>query len=72
MFLDGKRIGGEFSKKNSCSESNRFNKNFKTLDFGQYSEIEIEENLFGKEINRIFHPQVFLKRLKVEPFFKKH
>ena len=33
------------------SESNVLIK-FQTLDF-QYSEIEIEENLFGKEINRI-------------------
>ena len=54
VFLDGKKGSGrEFLAKKIHSESNRFNKNFKTLDFSQYSEIEIEENLFGKEINRI-------------------
>ena len=54
VFLDGKKGSGrEFLAKKIHSESNRFNKNFKTLDFSQYSETEIEENLFGKEINRI-------------------
>jgi two-component system nitrogen regulation response regulator NtrX len=54
VFLDGKKGSGrEFLAKKIHSESNRFNKNFKTLDFRQYSETEIEENLFGKEINRI-------------------
>ena len=54
VFLDGKKGSGrEFLAKKIHSESNRFNKNFKVLDFSQYSETEIEENLFGKEINRI-------------------
>lgn len=54
VFLDGKKGSGrEFLAKKIHSESNRFNKNFKTLDFREYSETEIEENLFGKEINRI-------------------
>ena len=54
VFLDGKKGSGrEFIAKKIHSESNRFNKNFKTLDFSQYSETEIEENLFGKEINRM-------------------
>ncbi len=54
VFLGGnKGSGREFLAKKIHSESNRFNKNFKVLDFSQCSETETEENLFGKEINRI-------------------
>lgn len=54
VFLEGnKGSGKEFLAKKIHSESNRFNKNFKALDFSQFTEAETEENLFGKEINRI-------------------
>ena len=73
VFLDGKKGSGrEFLAKKIHSESNRFNKNFKVLDFSQYSETEIEENLFGKEINGITASSGLLEEVEGGTLFLKN
>ena len=54
IFLNGdKGSGKEFLAKKIHSESNRFFKNFKTIDFSNFLENEIEIEVFGKEENQI-------------------
>jgi len=54
IFLNGdKGSGKEFLAKKIHSESNRFSKNFKTIDFSNFLENEIEIEVFGKEENQI-------------------
>ena len=51
--MEKKGSGREFLAKKLHSESNRFFKNFKTLDFEKLSENEIEFEIFGKEESQI-------------------
>jgi len=54
IFLNGdKGSGKEFLAKKIHSESNRFFKNFKKIDFSNFLENEIEIEVFGKEENQI-------------------
>ena len=54
VFLYGEKGSGrEFLAKKLHSESNRFFKNFKILDFEKLSENEIEFEIFGKEESQI-------------------
>ena len=54
VFLNGQKGSGrEFLAKKIHSESNRFYKNFEILDFSNFSENEIEIQLFGKEESQI-------------------
>ena len=54
IFLNGdKGSGKEFLAKKIHSESNRFFKNFKIIDFSNFLENEIEIEVFGKEENQI-------------------
>ena len=54
VFLYGEKGSGrEFLAKKIHSESNRFFKNFKVLDFNNILESEIESEIFGKEESQI-------------------
>ena len=60
VFLNGQKGSGrEFLAKKIHSESNRFYKNFEILDFSNFSENEIEIQLFGKEESQIIKNGVF-------------
>ena len=53
QFSLWRKSGREFLAKKIHSESNRFFKNFKVLDFNNILESEIESEIFGKEESQI-------------------
>ena len=72
VFLNGdKGSGKEFLAKKLHSESNRFFKNFKTVDLALLEENHVEEEFFGKEEKQILKKTEFLKRSTVGPFYSK-